>query len=69
MFDRTAWDPGIERSLHIRVMQRTGKIQWCIWDLGTFCSDSGERQLEKRPVQALLEDKQFLVGRTVISPN
>ena len=24
--ERSVWDPGIERSLHIRVIQRTGKI-------------------------------------------
>ena len=30
MLDRMAWDPGIERSFHIRVMQRTGKIRWRI---------------------------------------
>ena len=65
MLDRMAWDPGIERSLHIRVIQRTGKIQWCIWDPGTLYSDG---QLERRLVQALLEDKQFLAGRTVIFP-
>ena len=69
MLDKTTWDLGIERSLHIRVMQRTGKIQWGIWNPGTFCSDSGEHQQEKRLVQALLKDKQFLVGRTAISPN
>ena len=69
MLDKIAWDPGIERSLHIRAMQRKGKIQWCIWDPGTFCSDSGEHYPEKRLVRALLEDKKFLAGRTVISPN
>ena len=68
MLNRMAWDPGIERSLHIRVIQRTGKIQWRIWDPGTFCSDGGEHQLERRLVQALLEDKQFLAGRTVMFP-
>ena len=69
MLDKMAWDLGIEKSLHIRAMQRIGKIQWRIWDPGTFCSDSGERQLERRLVQALLEDKHFLAGRMVISPN
>ena len=49
-------------------MQRTGKIQWRIWDLGTFYSDGGEHQLERRLVQALLEDKQYLAGRNVIFP-
>ena len=68
MLDRMAWDPGIERSLHIRAMQRTGKIQWRISNPGTFCSDSGEHQLERRLVQALLEEKQFLAGRIVIFP-
>ena len=48
MLDKTAWDHGIESSLRIRAMQRTGKIQWRIWDLGTFCSDNEERQVEKQ---------------------
>ena len=68
MLDKMAWDLDIERSLHIRVIQRTGKIQWRIWDPGTFYRDGGERQLERRLVQALLEDKQFLAGRVVIFP-
>ena len=38
---RMSWDHGIERSLHIRAMQRRGMIQWCIWDPGKFCSDRG----------------------------
>ena len=66
--ERSVWDPDIERSLHIRVMQRTGRFQWRIWDPGTFCSVGGEHQLERRLVQALLEDKKFLAGRTVIFP-
>ncbi len=41
-------------------MQKSGTIQWHIRDLGTFCSDSGEQQLERILVQALLEDKRFL---------
>lgn len=66
--ERSVWDPGIERSLHNRVMQRIGKIRWRIRDPRTFCSVGGEHQLERRLVQALLEDKQFLAGRTVIFP-
>ena len=66
--ERSVWDPDIERILHIRVIQRIGKIQWCVWDPGTFYSDGGEHQLERGLVQALLEDKQFLAGRTVIFP-
>ena len=38
---RMAWDPGIERSLHIKAMQRPGLIQWRIWDPENFCSDRG----------------------------
>ena len=68
MLDRTTWDPSIDRSIHIRKMQRTRKIQWHIWDPGTFCSVGGEHQREKRLVQGLLEDKQFLAGRIVIFP-
>ena len=45
--ERSVWDPGIERSLHIRVMQRIGRFQWRIWDPGTFCSVGGEHQLEE----------------------
>jgi len=56
--ERPVWDPGIEISLHIRVMQETERFQW---DPGTFCSIGGEHQLESRLVQALLEDKQFLL--------
>ena len=55
--ERSLWDPGIEISLRIRVMQETERFQW---DPGTFCSIGGEHQLESRLVQALLEDKQFL---------
>ena len=55
--ERLVWDPGIEISLHIRVMQETERFQW---DPGTFCSIGGEHQLESRLVQALLENKQFL---------
>ena len=55
--ERSLWDPGIEISLRIRVMQETEGFQW---DLGTFYSIGGEHQLESRLVQALLEDKQFL---------
>lgn len=43
-------------------------IQWHIWDLGTCCSDSGDQQLERMLVQALLKDKQFLAARIIISP-
>jgi len=60
MLDRMAWDPGIEGFFHIRNVLRSGTIQWHIWDLGTCCSDSGEQQLERMLVQALLEDKRFL---------
>ena len=66
--ERSVWDLGIERSLHIRVMQRKGKIHWRIWDPGTFCSVGGEHQLERRLVQALLRDKKFLVGKILIFP-
>ena len=66
--ERSVWDPDIEISLHIRVIQRTGEIERCIWDPGTFYSDGGEHQLERGLVQALLEDKKFLAGRTVIFP-
>ena len=69
MLDKTAWDPGIERSLHIKVMQRIEKIQWHIWEPSTFYSDSGEHQLERRLVWEFLEDKKFLASRTVISLN
>ena len=55
--ERSLWDPSIEISLRIRVMQRSERFQW---DPGTFCSIGGEHQLESRLVQALLEDKQFL---------
>ena len=55
--ERPVWDPGIEISLHIRVMQETERFQW---DPGTFCSIGREHQLESRLVQALLENKQFL---------
>ena len=55
--ERLVWDPGIERSLRIRVMPKSGRVQW---DPGTFCSISREHQLERRLVQALLEDKQIL---------
>ena len=63
---RSVLDFGTEKSLHIRVIQRKGKIQWCIWDPGTFYSDGGEHQLEQMLVKALLEDKQFLAGMSVI---
>ena len=55
--ERSVWDPGIEISLRIRVRQETEMFQW---DPGTFCSIGREHQLERRLVQAFLEDKQFL---------
>ena len=55
--ERPVWDPGIEISLRIWVMQETERFQW---DPGTFCSIGGEHQLESRLVQALLENKPFL---------
>lgn len=36
-------------------------IQWHIWDLGEVCSDSGDPSSERELVQALFEEKQFLV--------
>ena len=57
--ERSVWDPGIERSLHVRGKQRSERFQWRIWDPGPFCSVSGEHQLERRLVQALFEDKQL----------
>ena len=47
MLDRMAWDPGIEGSLHIKVMQRSGMIQWHIWDPGIPDGDSGDQQSEE----------------------
>lgn len=67
MLDMMAWDPGIERFLHDRTIQRSRTIQWCIWDPNIFFSDNGDQQLESILVQALLEDNKFFVGRTVIS--
>ena len=61
MLDWIAWDPSIEGFFHIKTVQRSGTIQWYIWDLGTFCSDSGEQQLEGMLAQGLPEDKRFLV--------
>jgi len=60
MFDRMAWDTSIEGFFHIRIVLRSGTIQWHIWDPGTCCNDSGEQQLERMLVQELLEDKIFL---------
>ena len=51
------------------VMQRSGRFQWRIWDPGTFCSVGGEHQLERRLVQALLEDKQFLLDEDATGEN
>ena len=51
--ERSISGPSIEISLHIRVMQRSERFQWHIWDPDTFCSVSGEHQLEKRLVQAV----------------
>lgn len=61
MFDRIAWDLCTEGFFHIRTVQRSGMIQWHIWDHGTFCNDSREQQLERFLAQALLENKRFLV--------
>jgi len=58
---RLAWDPGIEGFIHYRIVQRSGTIQWHIWDPGEVCSDSGGPQSERVFVQALLEDKRCLV--------
>lgn len=60
MLDMMAWDSGNEGFLRDRTVQRSGTIEWRISNLGIFSSDSGD--------QALLEDKPFLAGRTVISP-
>ena len=42
MLDGMARDPGIEGFFHVRTVQRSGTNQWHIWDLGPFCSDSGD---------------------------
>lgn len=61
MLDKMASDPSIEGFFHIRIVLRSGMIQWHIWDPHTCCSDNGEQQLERMLVQALLKDKRFLV--------
>ena len=60
MLDRMAWDPGIEGFFHIRVVLRSGTIQWHIWDASTCYSDNGEQYLERMLIQAMLEEKRFL---------
>ena len=65
---RMAWDLGIEGFLHDQTMQRSMMTEWHIWDLGIIFGDSGDQQSDGALVQASLEDKQFLAGRTVISP-
>lgn len=59
MLDKMAWDPGIEGSIHIRVMQRSRIFSGTSQTLAPSCSDSGEHQLERMLVQALLANKQF----------
>ena len=44
-----------------------GTIQWHIWEPGIVFSNNEDQQLERVIVQALLEDKQFLAGRTIIT--
>ena len=41
--------------------------QWYIWDPGILGGYSGDQQLERALVQALLEDKQFLTRSNVMS--
>lgn len=65
---RLAWDPGIEGFIYDRMVYRFRVTQWHIWDPGIVCSYSLGQHREGALVRALLEDKQFLKGRTVISP-
>jgi len=67
--ERSVWDPGIERSLHIRMMQSTGEIQWRIWDPGIFCSIGGEHPLGGDLFRQLLEGKQHFGGEDCNIPN
>jgi len=50
-----------------KTMQMLGTIQWHIWEPGIVFSNNEDQQLERVIVQALLEDKQFLAGRTIIT--
>ena len=68
MLDRKAWDPSIEGFLHERIVQTLGMILWQIQDRSIFSSDSDDQQPESVLVQALLEEKQFFVESTMISP-
>ena len=67
--ERSVWDPGIERSLHIRMMQSTGEIQWRIRDPGIFCSIGGEHPLGGDLLRKLLEGKQHFAGGDCNIPN
>lgn len=61
MLIRLAWDIIIKGLLHYRIVQRSGMIQWHIWDPVEVCSDSEDTLSERALVQALVEYKKFLV--------
>jgi len=63
-----AWDTCIEGFLYVKIVLRLGMTQGYIWDLSIIGGYSDDQQLKRELIQAFLEDKQFLAGRTVMSP-
>jgi len=64
---RLAWDPSIKGFIYDKMVHGFRVTQWYIWDHGIMCSDCLGQLIERVFVQALLEDKKFLVGRTIMS--
>lgn len=70
MLTKMARDPSIKRLIYDRIVHETRMTQWHIWDLGIVYRDCLGQQIVCGGgplVQALLEDKQFLGGRTAMS--
>jgi len=60
-WDKMDWDLGIEGFFHFRTVQGPRMNQQHIWDLSITDGDRGDQQTKEALVQALLEDKRFLV--------
>lgn len=50
------------------MVHRFRVTQWYIWDPGIVCNDCLGQLIKRVLIQAFLEDNNFLVGRTIISP-
>ena len=67
IFFRLPCDLGIDGFIYDRMVQGFRVTQWYIWDPGIMYIDCFSGLIKRVLVQALLEDREFLVGRIVMS--